>query len=135
MDKLGYKGKTEKGLFNKDKGFRIYKEAHVREISQKNYDYIIYVEQKSKKEKDASLIYLIINTKDGENVIQSDDILVIDKAKDFLNNLQPDVQAAHLELQIAAQAEVITKAEKKLKGLVDDKSDLEKKDPKTAGRY
>jgi hypothetical protein len=127
MDKLGYKGREEKGIFNKDKGFRIYSEASVREISQKNFDYIIYIEQKSKKEKDASLIYLIINTKDGQNVIQAEDVLVVDKAKDFLNNLTPDVHAAHLELQIAAQAEVVTKAEKKLKSLQDDKTDLEKR--------
>src|SRR5688572_31706242 len=32
MDRLGYKGKEEKGMFNKDRGFRVYKDARISEI-------------------------------------------------------------------------------------------------------
>ena len=39
--KLGYGGKEEKGMFNKDKGFRVYKETTVGEISPNKYDYAI----------------------------------------------------------------------------------------------
>src|SRR5260221_4736744 len=68
MEKMGNKGKEEKGLFNKDKGFLVYKNAFITDISTGRMDYIIKVDQKSKKEKDESIVYLIIN-KDGENAM------------------------------------------------------------------
>jgi peptidoglycan hydrolase CwlO-like protein len=89
-------------------------------------DYIIKVDQKSKKEKDESIVYLIIN-KDGENAMPKFDAADIEQAKAFLNNLEPDVVAAGLELQIKDQEDVVSKAEKKLRGLKDDKEDMEKK--------
>ena len=126
MEKLGYKGKEEKGLFNKDKGFRVYKGAFITDISSKSMDYIIEVEPKSRKDKDASLLYLIIN-KDGENAMKGFDAYDVRNAKSFLNDLLPDVEASNLELQIKAQDETVAKAEKKLKSLQDDKNDMEKK--------
>jgi hypothetical protein len=126
MQKLGYKGKEEKGLFNKDKGFWVYKGAYITDISNNSMDYIIDVERKSRKEKDASTLYLIIN-KDGANAIKGFDSSDMDKAKSFLNNLLPDVEASNLELQIKDQEEVVAKAEKKYKKLQDDKEDMEKK--------
>lgn len=127
MERLGYKGKAEKGIFNKDKGFRIYKGVHVSDITNKTLDFVIMVEQKSRKEKDVSLIYLIINNKDGENALQVFDEDEIRKAKSFLNNMQPLVEASDLELKIKAQEELVAKAEKKMKGLQTDKDDMEKK--------
>ena len=56
MNKLGYKGKEEKGLFNKDKGFRVYKETYIQEISSSRYDYILKVERKSRKESDETVV-------------------------------------------------------------------------------
>ncbi len=126
MEKMGYKTKEEKGLFNKDKGFRIYKNAFITEISDQSMDYILRVERKSRKEKDEAILYLIIQ-KDGSNAKAGFDAWDVDKVKSFLNNLRPDVEAADLELQIIAQEEVVAKAEKKLKGLKDDKEDMEKK--------
>lgn len=127
MGNLGYKGKEEKGLFNKDKGFRVYKETRISDIIDKKMDYIIRVETKSRKESNVSLLYLIINSPGGENVVQAFDDDEKRRARGFLVNLQPDVEAADLELQIKAQDEVVAKAEKKLKGLKDDKDDMEKK--------
>jgi len=126
MEKLGYNGKAEKGLFNKDKGFRVYKNTIISEISDKSMDYVLKVDQKSRKEDDKSIIYLVL-LKDGENAMSSLDGYDIDKVKSFLNNLLPDVEAANLELQIDKQGEVIVKAEKKFKNLRSDKEDLENK--------
>lgn len=126
MEKLGYKTKEEKGLFNKDKGFRVYKNAFVTEISDQSMDYILRVERKSRKEKDEAVLYLIMQ-KDGSNAKAGFDAWDVDKVKSFLNNLRPDVEAADLELQILAQEEVVVRAEKKLKSLLDDKEDMEKK--------
>jgi len=66
-------------------------------------------------------------SKDGNNALGSLSAYDVGAAKSFLNNLLPDIEAANLELQIKAQEEVVAKAEKKLKGLQDDKIELEKK--------
>jgi hypothetical protein len=126
MDKLGYNGKAEKGLFNKDKGFTVYKNATITEISSKPMDYVIKVDQKSRKENDKAIVYLII-LKDGENAMTNLDAYDIGHAKSFLNDLLPEVEAANLELQISAQEDVLVKANKKFKNLQADKEDMEKK--------
>lgn len=53
---MGYKGREEKGMFNKDKGFNIYKEATLNDISPGKYDYVVNIERKSKKESDESVL-------------------------------------------------------------------------------
>jgi hypothetical protein len=126
MDKLGYKGKEEKGIFNKDKGFRKFKDAYISEVHDRSHDYIIKVEPKSKKQDDKSIVYMIM-LKEDVNAIAGMTATDMSKAKSFLNNLLPDVESANLELMILAQEEVIAKAEKKLKNLQDDKKDMEDK--------
>lgn len=125
MGRLGYKSKEEKGLFNKDKGYRNFKDAFITDISADKMDYIIKVEGKGKKN-ESSVVCLII-MKEGNNMKSSFDAYQIDKVKAFLNSLQPDVEAENLELEIIAQEDAVNKAEKKLRGLKDDQSDLEKK--------
>jgi len=126
MENLGYRGKEEKGLFNKNKGFRVYKNAYITDISSNKFDYIINVERKSRKEKDESVLYLLIMN-DDENAISSFDAYDMGRAKEFLNNLLPDVEAANLELEIKAQEDVVAKAEKKLHNLRNDKEEMENK--------
>jgi hypothetical protein len=126
MEKLGYRVKEEKGILNRDKGFLVFKNAYVTDISQDRMDYLVKVERKSRKENDESVLYLVIQ-KDGENAMEKIDAYDLGRAKTYLNQMLPDIEAANLELQIKAQEEAIEKAEKKLKGLQDDKADLEKK--------
>ena len=126
MNKLGYKGKEEKGMFNKDKGFRVYKDAMIGDISPSRYNYIVNVDRKSRKDADDAVLYLIIMKDDG-NALSRLNTEELGKAKSFLYNLLPDIEAENLELQITAQEEIVTKAEKKLKTLRDDKDDMEKR--------
>ncbi len=126
MEILGYKAKEEKGILNKDKGFIVFKNAYVTEITREKLDYIIKVERKSRKENDESVLYLVLQ-RDGENAMDKIESYDIGRAKSFLNQMLPDIEAANLELKIKAQEESIDKAEKKLKNLQDDKADLEKK--------
>ena len=126
MEKLGYRAKEEKGILNRDKGVLVFKSAYVTDISKEKMDYIIKVERKGKKENDESILYLILQ-KDGENAMDKLEATDIGKAKLYLNNMLPDIEVANLELQIKAKEEVVVKAEKKLKGLQDDKIELEKK--------
>ncbi|MCZ2460196.1 MAG: hypothetical protein LC128_11315 [Chitinophagales bacterium] len=126
MEKMGNKGKEEKGLFNKDKGFIVFKSAYVNDISSDAMDYIVKVEQKSRKDKNTSVLYMILN-KNGEDASSGLDPMEVERIKEFLQSLQPDVVAADLELQIKAQEDVVAKAEKKLKNLKDDQDSMEKK--------
>jgi hypothetical protein len=127
MELMGYKGKAEKGMFNKDKGFRVYKDAFVTDISEGSMDYVFKIESKSRKEDDKSVIYMVILDKDGANAKLLFAAEGVAKAKSFLNNLQPMMEEAGLELEIRNQEEGVTKAEKKLKDLKDDKESMEKK--------
>lgn len=126
MEKLGYRPKEEKGIFNKDKGFKIFKGAFVTEANADRLDYIIKVESKSRKNKDESVVYMIL-LKDGNNAKAGFEALDVDRVKDFLKNLRPNIEAADLEIQIRNQEEVIAKAEKKMRTLKTEKEELEKK--------
>ena len=126
MNKLGYKAREEKGMFNKDKGFKIYKDAMVADISPSRYDYVVNIDRKSKRESDAAVLYLIV-MKDNANALSRLNIQELTNAKVFLTNLTPDIEEANLELQITAQEDVVAKAEKKLKSLQGDKDDMEKR--------
>ena len=122
---LGNKSREEKGMFNGDKGFIVFRNAYITEISDKDMDFIVKVERKSRKEKDMTTVYLVI-TKNGENMLASSDIYA-EHAKEFLNKLLPDIEVANLELKIKSQEDEVVKAEKKFKDLQDDQASMEKK--------
>ena len=122
--KLGYGGKEEKGMFNKDKGFRVYKETTVGEISPNKYDYAINIERKSHKEADETIVSLVI-FKDDANALSKLSSDELEKVKSFLNNLLPEVEASNLEILIGAQILTVEKANKKLKTLQDDHKKLQ----------
>ena len=125
MEDMGYKGKEERGLFNKDKGFRVYRSAYVSDISSGSMDYAFKVE--SKKKGKESVVYMVILGKDGANAKSTFESSEVNKAKSFLNNLQPMIEDADLDLQIKDQEEMLAKAQKKLKDLKDDQDGMEKK--------
>jgi hypothetical protein len=127
IKKMGDKGKEEKGLFNKDKGFRVYKGTSVADISSGSMDYAFKIESKGRKDNEKSVIYMIILNKDGENVKPAFAAEDMEKAKSFLNDLKPLIEEANLELQIKDQEEIVAKAEKKLRDLKDDKESMQKK--------
>ncbi|HUM64639.1 MAG TPA: hypothetical protein PLV32_02285 [Chitinophagaceae bacterium] len=126
IQKEGHNMKAEKGLFNKDKGFIVVKDAFVTEISEERLDYILKVDRKSRKDKDESTLYLVVN-KNGEDLINTMSADEIRRIKSFMSDLAPDIEEANLELQIKAQDDAVVKAEKKYKDLQDEKASLEKK--------
>lgn len=117
LKRMGYTGKESKGFIT-FKG--------VRDSAGKEMDYVLKVERKSRKEKDESVIYLfgqgtaVDMSKSG---LGSD----MDYFKTTLNNMQPDIEAYNLEVQIADQEETVKKAQKKYDNLQDDQKSLEKK--------
>lgn len=116
MASMGLKGKSSKG-------FITYTGATINEISSTPMDYAFKIDRKSRKEKGTTLVYMVMGGANAMNV----DNGAASNGKYFLSNLAPNVQAGSLELEIKAQEEVLTKNEKKLKSLQDDKSSMEKK--------
>jgi hypothetical protein len=124
--KLGYKPKEEKGIFNPDKGFIEFRNAYVTDISRDRMDYIFSIERKSRKERDETVVHMIMYRNEA-NALDKMEAPSVGHAKEFLNLMLPGIEAEYLELQILDQEDKISKAEKKLRGLQDEKLDLEKK--------
>lgn len=121
MAKNGYKPSSTKGV-------QTYKAVKLHPNNTENNDLHFKVERKSRKEKESSLIYLIVS-KENETLAQKmvEDRTGIEDGKSYLNGMVPSLEAYNLEVQITAQDETVKKAEKKLENLVEDQQDLEKK--------
>lgn len=126
LEKLGFKAREEKGIFNRDKGFIVFRNALVPDLYPDRMDYIFKVEKKSRKDESASVLYLVLN-KDNGNPLQALKAEEVTRMKNFLNGFTPHIEAAWLEIQIREQEDVIAKAEKKLADLKSDQVSLEKK--------
>jgi hypothetical protein len=131
IEKMGYSSKTEKGLFNKNKGFIVFRNTVITEIDPIQRDYMLKIEKKSRRDDDQTTLYLLIMSGDQNQLtmMKTDEVA---KAKLFLNNMLPDIEEAKLEIEIKGNEESVVKSEKKFKELQDEKSDLEKKLRKNA---
>jgi hypothetical protein len=116
------------GKGDKSKGFQVFRSMKLSEDDLELNDLHFKVERKSRKEKDISLVYLLVG-RPSENVgvRSSFDRHKLDEAKHFLNQLTPAVEYHHLDVQIKEQEELLKKASKKQLTLMDDQKDLEEK--------
>jgi len=126
MEQLGYRGKEEKGILNRDKGFIVNKGAFVTEVNEKSMDYIFKIDPKAKKDKTGSVIFMVI-MKDGANAASTFTDAETDRVRSFLTRLAPEVESTNLEMQIRGQEEGVAKSEKKFKTLQADSLSLENK--------
>jgi hypothetical protein len=116
------------GKGDKTKGFEIFRNMKLNDEDLELNDLHFKVERKSRKEKDISLVYLIVGRPSENVAVRSGvDRHKIDEAKSFLNQLTPSVESHHLDLQIKGQEETLKKAAKKQQSLADDQKDLEDK--------
>ena len=124
--KLGYRPREEKGILNKDKGYKVFAGAIMPDITEGQADFLVRVESRSRKGSEDALLTLVV-TQGGEALGRSVSESRAERIKDFLRGLNPDVLAESLELDIKAQEEAIVKAEKKLESLKKDQAELERK--------
>ncbi len=123
LEKAGYRRKESKG-------FDVYNGVKLSELSQESHDLYFKVERKSRKDKDASVVTMLIS-KGFENFIgESDDAKTISHAKAWLESLHPTAVAFDLELQVKDQEDLVGKAEKKYRNLVNDADDMQQKKKK-----
>ena len=123
---LGYKPVEEKGLFNKDKGFKTFKDAFVNDVTDEKQDYLVKVESRSKKSTEGATLTLVLmkGMVNQKTDMKEDEIR---KVKRFMSSLEASVQREYLELQIKAQEDQVIKSQKKLATLKSEQIDLEKK--------
>lgn len=115
LELLGYKVKSSKG-------YLIISNAVIASISGKPMEYVFKIDRKSKKEKDITLVSVIMND-NNTNTISDNSSGV----KSFLTDLTPAIDAVHTDNMVNDQYDLVTKSQKKLKNLQDDQSSMEKK--------
>lgn len=120
LSKMGYKSKDSKG-------YTMYKGVRLDELGNQPYDLYFKTERKSRKDKDNTVVTMLVSTGNESFISDASDSMTISRAKTFLNNLLPAVEAYDLQQQVTAQQDAVTKAEKKYKNLQDDADDLQKK--------
>lgn len=129
LKKTGYNPETKGKLFwkqNKLDGFYIFKDVKLEDASQA-MDLYFKVDQKSRRAKDQSVIYLMLS-KGGENFISpGTDETNYEAAKKFLNGFVDNSAAYKLGLDIKEQEEVVKDAEKKYDKLKDHEKDMIRK--------
>lgn len=111
---------------NQSKGFTVFKNVQLASSDPTATDLYFKIDRKSKKENDASVVYLLV-AKPTENVAtrSSEDNFGMEGAKAFLNEITPSINGYSLELQIKDQEEAVKRAEKKYNNLIEDQKDLE----------
>ena len=114
-------------LPKKQKGFYKYKNIVIPEISSKPITVFFSIDRKSKKDKENSILSMLIADEHEIVFNQDNNNDVFQRGKLFLNDFGHNSALASHQQQIAEQANTIKKAEKKLENLKSDASDLEKK--------
>jgi hypothetical protein len=105
------------------KGYLIAYNTVISSITTVPMDYAFMVDKKSKREKETTVITLVINATGEINATSENGT----KAKLFLNDLAPAIEATDINNQYTDQEKVLTKAQKKYKNLQDDQESMEKK--------
>lgn len=118
------------GKSKKAKGYIMYRNIVIADISNQPISLYFAVDKKSKKDNaNATLTLLLANEFDRFYKIEENKEM-FSKAKDFLNGFTDPVAAASLELEITAQDATVKKEDKALKKLRDDSIDNEKQKKK-----
>ena len=120
FEKLGYKSR-------KQKDYLVYNGVNMPEFGNELYDIYVLVERKSRQEKEISNVTFLMS-KGFENFVDDrEENRLLDKTKTYMNELRTLAADYDLELQIAAQEEVLRKVAKKLDNYVEDSVSLVKK--------
>ena len=114
---------------NTSRGYQLFKDTKLSELDLEGADLYFKVERRSRKEKDASIVYFYV-TKPNENfkvTAASVEMYNTGAARSFLQGMLPSVEAHNLEVEIVAQEGAVKKAEKKFDRLTEDGEDMQKR--------
>jgi hypothetical protein len=122
-DYLSRKGKSRT---NEVKGFATFRNTRPVQTDSVNADLYFKTERKSKKEKEVTVLSLLVMPTD-EQTPGNLHYLNMDDSKNYLNDLAVEIDAYNLELTIKDQNDVVIRAEAKYKTLLNDGDELEVK--------
>jgi hypothetical protein len=123
-DHLSKKGKSQSSDI---KGFTTFRNTQPIQSDSINADLYFKTERKSRKEKNITMVSLLIMPSEAQAGTGNTHYMNMDHAKLYLNELATAVTAYSLEQSIKDQNDLVAKAEAKYKSLVNDGDDLEKK--------
>jgi hypothetical protein len=123
-DYLSKKGKSRK---DNVKGFSTFRNTDPVQSDSINADLYFKTERKSRKEKEVTVISLLVMPAEEQNNTSNLHYLKMDDAKNYLNELASSISEYNLEQTIKDQNDAVIKAETKYKNLVSDGNDLENK--------
>lgn len=123
LEKLGYKGKDSKG-------FTVYKGVKLEALGKSEYDLYFSIDAKGRKDKDISVVTLMISKGFDEFATEKTDETLVSNAKEYLDNLRNLIAVYDLEQQISEQHEVVKKHEKRSTSLTEEAEDLQKQKKK-----
>ena len=126
MEQAGNKGKEDKAFLSKSSVLE-FKNASIPEFNIRGVDMVFKVEPRNRKEKDESVVYLILMKGVDDFVTSASDPELIESSKSFLSSHKPRIEAQNLEMEIGKQDGIVRKEEKKLESMVQEQLDLEKK--------
>ncbi|HYE54173.1 MAG TPA: hypothetical protein VD996_04990, partial [Chitinophagaceae bacterium] len=106
------------------KGFTTFRNTQIVQNDSSNADMYFKVERKSRREKEITVVSLLVGTPPEGTTTDTLRYLNMDQAKLYLNELAPAIDAYNLELLIKDQNVSLTKAETRLKTLVTEGADL-----------
>jgi hypothetical protein len=128
LKSIGYDPESKGKLFwknNKVNGFYTFKGVSIQGISHP-VDLYFKVEEKSRRSKDQSIIYLLVSNGD-EKFINESDTTTFNISRQLMNDFVTKSAAYKLSLDIKAQEEEIKSAEKKLASQKNKEKDMIKK--------
>ena len=123
LEKMGYHGKESKG-------FMVFKGVALSAFGTESYDLYISTDRKSKREKESSVVTMMVSKGEDNFITEAADPGTIKSIKNYLDNISPSIAHYDLEQQIAAQEDIVRKAERKSANLSEDADDLQKKKKK-----
>ena len=107
------------------KGFLMYKNVRIPEISNDALTIYFGADKKSNKDNSNAVLTMLLANEANRFYTIEENKELFSKAAIYLNTFEPAIAAASLELQIKEQDELIKKTDRKLKNLRDDKIDFE----------
>ena len=120
-----YLSKKGKSRSTDIKGFKTFRNTQPTQNDSINSDLYFKTERKSRKEKEITVVSLLVMQPDTN--AGNLRYLSMDDAKTYLNDLSHAIEAFNVELMIKDQNDAVAKAEAKYKALVNDGDDLEKR--------
>ncbi len=114
------------------KGYKAYRGVKIDSISEKEIDIYFKIVRKGKKEKDASVVTMLISNGFEVFMTHSGNPEEFARAKTFMNSLLYSSAAADIDVQLNSQDDAVRKADRKLELLRDELNELRKKMKQTS---